>query len=655
MGDVWLAEDEKLQRKVAIKVLQAKSLGSPVAQRRFLREARAAAALDHPNICPIYEVGEHDGDMYIVLQHIEGETLASRLRQRGALAPEEAFRIAEQVANALAEAHRHGIVHRDVKPENIMITSRGQVKVLDFGLAKVTGTMARGEETDSLMSEPGLIMGTVPYMSPEQVRGDEIDARTDVFSFGVVLYEMLAGRRLFESARAIEIISAILTRDVPPLTRGQEAEPLLRRALAKERDARYESMDQLLNELRRLSAPTAPHRSNDAVTVRLPGVRRRGARALVVLAVILALGGGLTSFVLRNRGQSAVAVPRNLAAPETAADLLLRARVKLSNESSENTVAAIRLLEQAIVADPSSARAHAELARAYHLRAFYHAPKNEQEALYEKAALQVEKALQLDPNLAQAHFARGLILWSHENRFPHEQAIQEYKRAIALDPSFDEAHHQLAVVYFHVGLLDEAHGEIEQTLALNAGNTLARFRYGVIDMYRGDYDDALRYFKSTPLKKNPPLSAFQTATALFRLGRNEEASELLDSYLREYPSDQGGVGTSVKAMMLAKAGRKAEAEAAINQAVSIGEGYGHFHHTAYNVASAFALMNDAPNAVKWLQIAAEDGFPCYPLFASDTFLGNVRTDPAFKRLLAKMRGDMERYRIAYVASVRKPI
>jgi len=218
MGEVYLAEDLKLARKVAIKFLPPTLMADEEARRRLLREARAAAALDHPNICTIYEVGDEDGRSFIVMQYIEGETLAARIK-RERLELSEALAIAIQVAEALQEAHQHGIIHRDIKPQNLMLTARGQVKVLDFGLAKVVHERVEAPEeadTSSLMSTPGAIVGTVLYMSPEQARGERLDVRSDIFSFGTTLYEMLSGRRPFEAKSTAEIISAILTREAPP-------------------------------------------------------------------------------------------------------------------------------------------------------------------------------------------------------------------------------------------------------------------------------------------------------------------------------------------------------------------------------------------------------------------------------------------------------
>ncbi len=300
---------------------------------------------------------------------------------------------------------------------------------------------------------------------------------------------------------------------------------------------------------------------------------------------------------------------------------------------------AIAALRESVAADPKLAPAYAELARAYTIKAFYFAPDSETKGLNEDAEVAVEMALSLDPKLAAAHFARGLMLWTPGRRFPHEQAVRAYRQALALDSTLDEAHHQLGLVLLHVGLLDEAQAELDRALALNPGNTLARFRLGVLELYRGRYERAHAIFKSTPLERSPTLWGFQMPTALFRLGRESEARNVIDEFLRAYPRDEGGVGHSVLAMMLAKAGRRPEAEAAIAKARELGRGFGHFHHSAYNIASAYALLGEKGQAIQWLQDAADDGFPCYPLFANDKQLDTLRGDSRFVTLMARLERD----------------
>src|SRR5258705_1272197 len=192
MGEVYLAQDAELDRKVAIKVLPERLMEDEQARQRLVREAREAAKLDNPNICSIYEVGAEDGRSFIVMQYLEGETLDVRIK-RTPLDLSEPLSIAIQVADALAEAHAHAIIHRDIKPSNIIITRRGQAKVMDFGLARSIGPLEGEAETQTMLTAPGTILGTLPYMSPEQVRGEQTDETSDIFSFGTRLYDLPSG------------------------------------------------------------------------------------------------------------------------------------------------------------------------------------------------------------------------------------------------------------------------------------------------------------------------------------------------------------------------------------------------------------------------------------------------------------------------------
>jgi serine/threonine protein kinase/tetratricopeptide (TPR) repeat protein len=261
MGEVYLAEDTKLHRRVAIKFLPADSVANEQANKRLLREAQAAAKLDHPNICAVHEIAEEDGRSFIVMPYIEGETLDVRMKRKP-LGLSDSLTIATQVADALAEAHAHGITHRDIKPSNIIITSRDRAKVMDFGLAKLSGVLGAADvlnvgaeaSTEALLTTPGTIVGTVPYMSPEQVHGQSVDARTDIFSFGVVLYEMLSGRQPFAAESGAATISAIISKEPPPITHyvtqcPEELQRIVRKCLEKDRDRRYQTMRDLALDL----------------------------------------------------------------------------------------------------------------------------------------------------------------------------------------------------------------------------------------------------------------------------------------------------------------------------------------------------------------------------------------------------------------------
>ena len=256
MGQVFLAEDTKLGRQVAIKLLPPEDSAQPQNRKRLIKEAQAAAKLDHPNVCSIFEVGESTSGAYIAMQFVEGETLADIVHYRKP-SVEEVAQWGAEVADALEEAHRQGLVHRDIKPQNIMITTKGQAKVLDFGLAKDVKALPITALSSTLLTSPGMVVGTVPYMSPEQVKGEDLDARSDIFSLGAVLYEAATGKRPFLAKSGAELMSAILVSEPSMLNEAtSELHPELRRilkkALSKDLPGRYATAGALRDDLRNL-------------------------------------------------------------------------------------------------------------------------------------------------------------------------------------------------------------------------------------------------------------------------------------------------------------------------------------------------------------------------------------------------------------------
>ena len=277
MGEVWLATELRLGRKVALKLLPPDLTRDPARLLRFEQEARSASTLNHPNVCTIHALGETDERQhYIAMEYVEGETLRRRLAT-SRLSVREALDIAIQMASALTAAHAAGIIHRDIKPENVMLRPDGFVKVLDFGLAKLAahspGTAAADTTQVVVRTDPGTIVGTVAYMSPEQARGQDVDARTDVWSLGVTLYEMLAGRSPFAASSSTDVLAAILDRDPAPLARFDpdapvELQRILTKALRKDRERRYQTAQDLLLDLQTLRDDLPSHtRSGSGPTV----------------------------------------------------------------------------------------------------------------------------------------------------------------------------------------------------------------------------------------------------------------------------------------------------------------------------------------------------------------------------------------------------
>ena len=804
MGEVYLAEDTRLERRVALKFLPAHLTEDERYLRRFEQEARAVAALSHPNVCMIHEVIETgDGRHCIVMEYVDGMTLSDSLKEKP-LTVREALDIAIQVSSALSAAHLAGIVHRDIKLENIMLRRDGYVKILDFGLAKLTDKNWSGVDNEAatrmLNTSPGVVMGTVYYMSPEQARGLPVDERTDIWSLGVVLYEMICGSHPFTGATPTDVIISIAEREPVPLTKcvpeaPVQLEEIVQKALAKKREDRYQTADDLQRDLRSLSRELEfqselgevkrstgrfPALETNRDQIRVDHFKWTSSRMLILAAIVAGLiittliavrsyrngstqipsskitsvavlpmtnvsgdpaqdyfVDGVTETLIaglakvgelrvmprtsvmqyRNAPKALTDIARELNVdaviqgsvqriadrvqikveliqPSTdrhlwsenydrelrdvltiqnevakavtqavqikltqqeqlrlagsrqidpvAYDYFLRGKYYLGRQTKDDNLKAIEMLDKAVATDSNFAAAHAELAQACVWRLFLFAP--EERNLEEKAFVAVEKALSLDPDLAEAHLARGRLLWTPSNNFPHDKAIQEYRRAINLNPSLDEAHHQLALVYSHVGLLEEAQQELEQTLIINPSNHLARYRVGETMLFQCRYEQALTVLRKVPPEVNPALVGHQIAYVLFSLGKKEEASETVKEFLKKYPEDNRGLLTSLEAVLAASGGQESIAEDKIKLAIDKGKGFGHFHHTAYFIACAYALMKKPDQAIKWLEQAADEGFPCYPLFERDLNLSNLRQDERFITLLTKLKQQWESYK-----------
>ncbi|HZS04308.1 MAG TPA: protein kinase [Blastocatellia bacterium] len=308
MGEVYRARDAKLDRTVALKLLPGEVAADAERMRRFVREARAASALNHPHVATIYEIGEAGGVSFIAMEYVEGQTLATKINGQP-LTTSEIVEIGSQIADALDEAHGKGITHRDIKPANVMLNERGQVKVLDFGLAKITRLSAQPIVSDiSTLAKtaPGVVMGTVPYMSPEQALGREVDQRSDLFSLGIVLYEMATGRLPFSGANTSETLNLILHVQPEAMARFNynvpaELERIVRKCLEKERERRYQSARELLVDLKNLKRESEATARSARDTVSLAGkVNSTWRRGIVVLAVLSLSGVGLAYYLLRS-------------------------------------------------------------------------------------------------------------------------------------------------------------------------------------------------------------------------------------------------------------------------------------------------------------------------------------------------------------------
>ena len=321
MGEVWLARDTTLERDVAIKTLPAAGdVDTDTRKARFFREARAASALNHPNIITIYEINSDQGVDFIAMEYVDGRTLADML-QHGPLPFDQVHRVAHQIAEAVGRAHRAGIVHRDLKPRNIMVTNDGLVKVLDFGLAKITHAGdADNAATQAALTRSGTTVGTLGYMSPEQAIGDAVDARSDVFSFGVILYEMLTGQLPFSGKTMSEVLRQLHFAEPPSVESLRAAVPpslrsVVTKALQKKPDDRFSSMSEVAGML----SSARPDPMTTVVETPAPAVSRSRWRLprIAVAALVVVLIAGLAVVVAR-RSRPPAAVPPAVVAPAAA-------------------------------------------------------------------------------------------------------------------------------------------------------------------------------------------------------------------------------------------------------------------------------------------------------------------------------------------------
>jgi len=817
MATVYLARDLRHDRRVAVKVMRPE-VSASVGIERFLREVRVAAALNHAHILALHDSGRFaltppqpgaDGEphgevLYYVMPYVDGESLRDRLRREGALPILDALRIASEVADALAFAHAHGVIHRDVKPENILLAGsnaasprRWHALVADFGIARLVGDGA------TALTATGASVGTPAYMSPEQATSERvIDARSDVYSLGCVLYEMLVGEPPFTGPTASAVIARHLTAPTPSIRTvrpsvSPELETVVQQALAKvpaDRTPDAETFKAAVDRVRsrvehESEASSAP---SIAPAARAPDARGSGSMHAVrrrwlgaaTAAVAVALGAytyvamasgradkaapsllrtdpdslpldrrrvavvplrfvgdstaayvadastdELTSALSRvgglrvlarssvqsvvDRGTSAAEAGRMLGAgavvegtfrvradsveydvalvdaisgeslwsthftrrsrdlagiqDSVAAAIATRlgsrgdatassARVhgpahdaylrglyferRAGQAQAERALqdSAVHYFERALADDPGLAVAHAAIAGIYYRRYFNVDPSPIWE---ERAFVAIEKALEIDPNLAEAYQQKGNLTWTRDKGFPHEAAAKLHRKAAALKPSLVDPYQSLGSIYMHVGVFDRALAAFDTALALDPTTSFVPPRVARIHLYQGKYEQALREFDALPGRQR----ALETERALTLnyLGRRAEALATLDSALRSRTIAQAPVRAfhAARAVVLASLGRRSATLEAIDHALRDGTEASHFHHAAYSIAQAYALLGERDSALVYLRRTAADGMPCYPLFRDDPHLRALRDDPRFVQFMSDLRQRFE--------------
>lgn len=639
MGRVYRARDLRLHRIVALKMLAPALMGEREALIRLRSEAQTASRLNHPALVTIHDVGETpDGQIFVAMELIDGVSLREWFREAHSFA--EAAELLAQAADGLAAAHAAGVVHRDVKPDNIMVARQGFAKVVDFGLAKtrLESGIDDGDTPTAFLTQDGRITGTVVYMAPEQLRGETVDGSCDVFALGSVLHEALNDAAPFSAKTAMETIGRILHEPPPPPPSGTDPRivALLSRMLRK-KPAQRPSMQEVASALRTIGRGTDPRETfptaNDGGPTRLDSPSPKKISRLTIGTVGLVAVATIATIGWLNSKRIATAPPVvNAKRDEPArplepavAEIYAKAQFFASDAKWPAQDQSIPLLEEVVRRDPKFLAAREALAQQYARRAFARDPDRMWE---QKAFLEVDRILRFDPDSAVAHRTLGNLKWTIARGFPHEEAMIEYSKAIERDPGYVGAIASRAGLLMHVGMLDEALSEYERASRLlermDRDNLL---RVARIHLWQGNYSMALRELR----EYNP--DNWQIAVALNGLGRQEEA---LAFARRGIDSDEGD-SLSVYAMVLARRGRRAEAENAIAKVFAAGGTSSHFHHALYNVASAWAQLGEVSKAVEALERVSREGMPCYPLFASDPMLDPIRNDPRFLRFLDDSR------------------
>jgi len=720
MGVVYKAKDTKLKRTVALKFLPPDLTRDSEVKERFIQEAQAASVLDHPNICTIYEINEAEGQTFISMAYIEGENLQKKI-ESGPLKIDEVLNIAIDVAQGLQEAHEREIVHRDIKPANIMLTPKGQVKIMDFGLVKLGGA--------SQTSQINTILGTVVYMSPEQAQGGEVDHRTDIWSLGVVLYEMLTSQRPFVGQYEQAVVYSILNEEPEPvigLRRDipQEVQRIINKALSKDPAARYQKIGDLLFDikwakkelktqtgkelpsivvlpftnlsvdreqdffcesmagdvinalthvegLRVAGWTSASSFRNKEVDIREIGrklnvkallegsVRKLGNKLRIMVQLINIVDGFHIWSDAYDRDISGLCCPEDVFAIQDeislaivdklkvkllggekekivkhhtedleAYDSYIRGRFFWNKRTEEGVKKAIVYFQQAIEKDPNYALAYAGLADSYIVLPDYSSisPKG----LYPKANKAIQRALEIDGTLAEAHTSLAQIKF---RCWDWESSEREFQRAIELNPNYPTAHHWYALFLMYMDRFDEAIEEIRRAQKLDPLSLVISRNTALVFYYARLYDRALEKLNQT-LEMDSSFSAVHAWLGKVHLqkSRYEEA-------FREFKKERDISGRSdplfeaCEGVAYQRWGRKSEAQQVLDDLLKQAEkGY----VPPISLANLYFALGEKDKGFKWLDKAYEERDSTLLEIKVDPGFDSVRSDSRFTAMLKKI-------------------
>jgi serine/threonine protein kinase len=717
MGVVYRAHDERLDRDVALKVLSAGLFSDETARSRFRREALTLSHLNHPNVAVVYDFDSENGADFLTMEYVEGETLAARTAA-GPLAEAEIINLGTQIAEALEEAHERQIIHRDLKPANVMVTSKGRAKVLDFGLAKMVRPREVDAATASLAeSQPGVVVGTVPYMAPEQLQGKVVDSRADVYALGAILYEMATGQRPFPERQSTPLIASILTEPPQPprelngqVSPGLEA--IILKTLEKNPDERYQSAKQVLEDLGRLSVPGSvvaaqkpkiqsiavlplanlsgdPQQEYFAdgmteelitnlakisalkVISRTSMMQYKGTKkSLPQIAKELNVDALIEGSVLREGGQvritaqliqastdqhlwaesyqrdlhgvlalqseiasaiggkvRAVLTPSERARlahartvnPE-AYEAYLKGKFYLNKMTSEGFEKGLAYLKQAIEIDPADPLPYAGLALGYSLIGHEAIPDN---LIPAKAA--ALKALELDPNLLEAHEALAEIklYWDWD----WTGAQEAFEGLLAQNPNLPEVHAHFSWYLELMKRVDEAHAEMKRAAALDPLTPLWPAWQGWQYWKTGEYDrtiDGAR--KALELNPDFPWGLYVLGVGYAEKGMFEEAIAVHQKAAAISPTVKWALGYTYALASRREEAQKIAAEL-IKQPMPM---------ETWGLAEIYTALGDKDEAFRWLEECAALRFTWMPWITNEPPFKPLRSDPRFQDLVRRM-------------------
>jgi eukaryotic-like serine/threonine-protein kinase len=589
MGEVYLAEDLRLHRSVALKVLPAGVADDPQRRLRFLHEAHAASVLSHPNVSTIYEVGEADGTIFIAMELIEGKTLA-QLREGKSCGIDEVIDIAIQAADALDEAHSRGIIHRDIKSANIMVTPRGHVKVLDFGLAKLAAEVDLQDEDTRIKTSPGLIIGTPSYMSPEQALGRVLDHRSDLFSLGIVLYELITGRLPFEAATTTEAIQKITNSQPDSIARFNysappELERIVRKLLEKDPARRYQSARELFVDLKNLkrdsSSGEVPRAAEPKSSMRKPlfvGVALAGVLALAITAAFVLNGSrtgsaaidtidsiavmpfvnvtndpeteylsdGISESIINNLAgiSSLRVIPRSTVFRYKGKDAML---AEIASDLNVRAIVSGRVVQRGdllnVQAELVDMKTNAQIWGARYERKLTDALALQNEISGEISARlrpasaggDREASSMTDDPEAYQLYLKGRFHWNKRTAESIEKGLSFFQQAVARDPDFALAHVGVADSYLLMEqyadrpaaeVTGKAEAAIRRAIALNEGIAEAHATLGLIHQIRREWKKSEAAFRrAIELRPDYPTARHWYYIMLSNSGRIDEAHE----------------------------------------------------------------------------------------------------------------------------------